>query len=75
MMKSKIETLLTIEEVAAILQLPRETAYKYARNQTIPAFKVGRHWRFEPNDIQKFMSAQKKEAAAQKKEAAAPSVV
>lgn len=43
-MKDKI---LTIDEVAKYLKIPKPTLYYLAQEEKIPAFKVGRHWRFE----------------------------
>ncbi len=42
---------MTVHEVAAYLKIPEETIYKYARSGTIPAAKLGRHWRFEKGQI------------------------
>ena len=45
------KTFLTIGEVSEYLKLPEETIYKYARSGRIPAAKVGRHWRFDQDQI------------------------
>ncbi|MFN3476403.1 MAG: helix-turn-helix domain-containing protein [Candidatus Methylomirabilales bacterium] len=37
--------ILTILEVAKLLQIHRDTAYRYMREGKIPAVKVGRTWR------------------------------
>jgi excisionase family DNA binding protein len=37
---------LTIEELAAYLKIPKSTLYKIVREGKIPSQKVGRHWRF-----------------------------
>lgn len=37
---------LTVQEVAQFLRVPRSTIYKLARIGHIPASKVGKHWRF-----------------------------
>jgi excisionase family DNA binding protein len=37
---------LTIEELAAYLKIPKSTLYKLVREGKIPAQKIGRHWRF-----------------------------
>jgi excisionase family DNA binding protein len=39
-------------EVAALLRVPKSTVYKLAQNGTVPAFKVGKHWRFLLGDIE-----------------------
>ena len=38
--------ILTIEQAAEYLRIPRASLYRYARAGSIPAMKVGRHWRF-----------------------------
>ena len=43
---------LTLMEVAALLRVPKSTVYKLAQNGTVPAFKVGKHWRFLVRDIE-----------------------
>ena len=43
---------LTLMEVAALLRVPKSTVYKLAQNGTVPAFKVGKHWRFLLRDIE-----------------------
>jgi len=39
--------MLTVEELAAALNLAPFTIRKYARENIIPAIKVGRDWRFQ----------------------------
>jgi len=38
--------ILTVEEAAELLKIPRSSVYKLAQEGKIPAKKVGRHWRF-----------------------------
>ena len=38
--------ILTVDEAAELLRIPRSTVYKLAQLGKIPAQKVGRHWRF-----------------------------
>ncbi len=45
------EQLLTVEQVASYLQLQNSTIYVYAQRGKIPAFKVGRNWRFKREDL------------------------
>ena len=49
------EKLLILEEVADILRVNQATVYRMARKGDIPAFKVGRQWRFEKNLITKWL--------------------
>jgi excisionase family DNA binding protein len=43
--------ILTIDEAAALLKIPRSSVYKLAQQGKIPAKKVGRHWRFHRQTI------------------------
>ena len=45
-MKKQVPVVLTLNEVAEYLRIPRSTAYKLAQEGKIPGQKVGRHWRF-----------------------------
>ncbi len=38
--------ILTVEEAADLLKIPRSSVYKLAQQGKIPAQKVGKHWRF-----------------------------
>jgi excisionase family DNA binding protein len=51
---------LTLMEVAALLRVPKSTVYKLAQNGTVPAFKVGKHWRFLLRDIEVWLRSQGK---------------
>lgn len=44
---------LTIRQASDLLQISRESLYKYARAGKVPAVKVGRHWRFHRAEIEK----------------------
>ena len=50
-MKEKIADILTIEELAAYLKIPKSTLYKLVREGKIPSQKIGRHWRFRKGAI------------------------
>ena len=45
-MDSANSDILTVEETAELLKIPRSSVYKLAQEGKIPARKVGRHWRF-----------------------------
>ena len=47
---------LTVGEVSDYLKLPEETVYKHARSGKLPAFKVGRYWRFKQEEIDSWVS-------------------
>ena len=46
---------LTIEELSAYLKIPISTLYKLAREGSIPSQKVGRHWRFRKEAIDRWL--------------------
>lgn len=47
---------LTIEEVAEYLRIPKSSVYKLAQEGRIPCQKVGRHWRFHRQAIDHWLS-------------------
>ena len=46
---------LTIEELSAYLKIPRSTLYKLVREGKIPSQKIGRHWRFRKETIDRWL--------------------
>ncbi len=52
---SKLEKLMTLEEVAEYLRLSVHTIYKMAQRGKIPALKAGKKWRFRKEDIDKWL--------------------
>ena len=42
---------LTIEELAVYLKIPKSTLYKLVREGSVPCQKVGKHWRFHKDAI------------------------
>ncbi len=51
LMDEKLGDVLTIEELAAYLKIPKSTLYKLVREGKIPSQKIGRHWRFRKGAI------------------------
>ena len=49
------DSIMTIEEVAAYLKIPKSTVYILAQDGKIPCQKVGRQWRFRKDTIDKWM--------------------
>jgi excisionase family DNA binding protein len=47
----KLDELLTTDEVAELLQVPRSTVSDYARRGVLPSIKLGRHRRFVRSDV------------------------
>jgi excisionase family DNA binding protein len=49
------DAVFTIDELAVYLKLPKRTLYKLAQEGTIPGQKVGRHWRFKRDTIDRWL--------------------
>jgi len=49
------EAILTIAELAQYLRIPKSTLYKLAQEGKLPAQKVGRHWRFRKEAIDRWL--------------------
>ena len=50
-MEKGLNEILTVDEAADLLRIPRSTVYKLAQLGKIPAQKVGRHWRFHRDTL------------------------
>ena len=46
---------MTIDELAAYLKIPKSTLYKLVRERQIPSQKVGRHWRCRKETIDRWL--------------------
>jgi excisionase family DNA binding protein len=58
------EQLLTLEQVAAYLNVDKFTVYRLLADKDLPAFKVGNQWRFKKKLIENWL---KKNSNVQKK--------
>ena len=47
--------ILTVDEISDYLKIPRSTIYKLVREGKIPAQKIGRHWRFRKEAIDRWL--------------------
>ena len=54
-MDEKPSYVLTIEELSAYLKIPRSTLYKLVRQGKVPSQKIGRHWRFRKEAIDRWL--------------------
>ncbi len=50
---------MTVDQVAAYLQLNRLTVYRYVREGRIPAAKIGKLYRILRSDVDQFLEARK----------------
>jgi excisionase family DNA binding protein len=58
-MAKAADVVMTLQEVAAYLKIARSTAYKLAQEGKIPGQKVGRHWRFHREAIDRWLASKK----------------
>ena len=54
-MDDRLGDILTIDELAIYLKIPKSTLYKLVREGNIPSQKVGRHWRFRKAGIDRWL--------------------
>ncbi len=47
--------IMTIEDVAAFLRIPLSSVYRLAHAGKIPGQKIGRHWRFRRQTLERWM--------------------
>ncbi|MCL4473901.1 MAG: helix-turn-helix domain-containing protein [Actinobacteria bacterium] len=51
-----MEKLLTVEQVAEILQVEKATAWRWCREGKIPAAKIGRLYRIKERDLSSWLA-------------------
>ncbi|MBN4052526.1 helix-turn-helix domain-containing protein [bacterium AH-315-K20] len=49
------DAVFTIDDLVVYLKLPKSTVYKLAQEGKIPGQKVGRHWRFRKETIDRWL--------------------
>jgi excisionase family DNA binding protein len=47
---------MTVDELADYLRIPKSSVYKLAQEDRIPCQKVGRHWRFHRRAIERWLA-------------------
>jgi excisionase family DNA binding protein len=60
-MAKTLGDILTLEELARYLRIPKSTLYKLVREGAIPSQKVGRQWRFRKPAIDRWLENVKTE--------------
>jgi excisionase family DNA binding protein len=58
-MKKSTGDVLTIEELAIYLKIPKSTLYQLAREGKIPSHKIGRRWRFHKRSIARWLGRER----------------
>lgn len=55
------DIVLTIDQLAEYLKLPKSTLHHLARRGDVPGQKIGRHWRFHKAAIDKWLGQRRKQ--------------
>ena len=55
MAKDSKSELMTAEETCRYLKITQRTLYRYLQNHQIPAFKLGKEWRFVRSDLEQLI--------------------
>ena len=53
-----MDQLMTIEEVAQYMRVSRFTIYRLVKSRCIPGTKIGRQWRFQKEEIDRWVKDQ-----------------
>lgn len=56
-MDEQRDNVMTIEELADYLKIPKSTLYKLAQEGRVPSQKVGRHWRFHREAVDHWLKS------------------
>jgi excisionase family DNA binding protein len=56
MAKNQPDSVMTIDDLAQYLKLSKSTLYKLCQEGKVPGTKVGRHWRFHREVIDRWLS-------------------
>ena len=60
------ESVLTVREVARYLRMKPLTIYRQVSAGKLPAFKVGSHWRFKKDSIDRWIEIQERSGLNEK---------
>jgi excisionase family DNA binding protein len=55
MAKEPKSEIMTAEETCRYLKITPRTLYRYLRSRQIPAFKLGKEWRFVRSDLEQWI--------------------
>jgi excisionase family DNA binding protein len=53
---AKMVRIVTVREVATLLQLKESTVCSLASNGTLPGFKLGKSWRFDMEEVERWIA-------------------
>lgn len=51
------KTVMTLQEIADYLRVTRSTIHRLLKRKEIPAFRIGRHWRFNVEEIESWCAS------------------
>jgi excisionase family DNA binding protein len=57
--------LLTVDEVASYLKIPKSTLYRMCSEREIPCAKIGKHWRFDKKLLEDWFVAKMQGVSAE----------
>lgn len=57
MSNQQTDPVMTLDELAIYLKLPKSTAYKLVQEGRIPGQKLGKQWRFGKNAIDQWLNS------------------
>ena len=49
------QNILTVPEVCSYLQISQVTVYRLIRRKHVPAFRIGKNWRFNLQDLERWI--------------------
>lgn len=58
MTNDQIDQVMTLEELAVYLKLPKSTLYKLVQGGRIPGQKLGKQWRFGKQAIDQWLNSE-----------------
>ena len=58
-MKNGMDSLMTVRELSEYLKLAPLTVYRMVDRGELPAYKLGKHLRFEKKEIERFLKERK----------------
>ena len=50
-------TWLSLDELARYLKVPKSTLYKLVMRRDVPGYKVGRSWRFDRDEVDRWVKS------------------
>ncbi|MHB1357149.1 MAG: helix-turn-helix domain-containing protein [Anaerolineae bacterium] len=62
------EELITPNEAAAYLKVPVVTVWRWCRQGTLPSVKIGKYWRVDKRELDRFIASSQFRSTSQGKE-------